>query len=162
MTGLRHDPRWSPENVLAQIKLGEESEVEFKQARLDDYRVSAPQAEKVADVLAAFANAHGGTLILSVSDPEEIRTLDRKQMDALEEFISNICEDRINPPLSFFTRRFLLADRRSVLLVTVAECRRAQEPGGFPDAQGHHRTRAVFTGRATDVPGPCSIWPARA
>ena len=30
-------------------------------------------------------------------------------MDALDEFVSNICEDRIDPPLSFFTRRLPLA-----------------------------------------------------
>lgn len=40
-------------------------------------------------------------------------------MDALEEFVSNVCEDRIDPPLFFFTRRLPLPDRRSVLLVTV-------------------------------------------
>ena len=137
MTGLGHDPRSTAENVLAQIKLGEDSRVSVKEAHFDQKRVSAPRGESVANELAAFANARGGTLIFSVSGDGEIRTPDRSQMDALEEFVSNICEDRIDPPLSFFTRRLPLPDRRSVLLVTVEGSALVQKsPGGFLTRKG--------------------------
>ena len=76
-------------------------------------------------------------MIFSVSGDGEIRTLDRSQLDALEEFVSNICEDRIDPPLSFFTRRLPLPDRRSVLLVTVEGSALVHKsPGGFLTRKG--------------------------
>ena len=61
MTGLGHDPRSTAENVLAQIKLGEDSRVSVKEAHFDQKRVSAPRGESVANELAAFANARDGT-----------------------------------------------------------------------------------------------------
>ena len=82
---------WDSESLLQQLKLGEDSRVEFKEAMFTGNHVRAPRRETVADELAAFGNTIGGTLIFSVSDAGEVRSMNRKQMDALEAFVGEIC-----------------------------------------------------------------------
>ena len=123
---------WDSESLLQQIKLGEDSRVEFKEVVFSENRVHAPRREMVADELAAFGNTIGGTLIFSVSDAGEVRSMNRKQMDDLEAFVGEICSDSIRPPLAFVTqrlasaRRFVRVGRRSR-----TECAGTQEPRGI-------------------------------
>ena len=113
--------RWDAIAVERQIPLGEDSEFELKEAFFEKGRVHRPRSEQVANELAAFANGRGGTLVFSVSDAGDVRDLDRQRMDILEEYVSNICEDRIDPPLLFTTRRIALPTQGSVLLVEVEQ-----------------------------------------
>ena len=51
-----------------QVALGEDTDLELKEARFRGNRVSGPRRDDLADELAAFANARGGRLVLGVSD----------------------------------------------------------------------------------------------
>ena len=99
---------WTGERLLKQIELGEDSRVEFKEVGFTGGRVSAPRRESVADELAALGNSVGGTVIFSVSDAGTVRRMDRRQMDALEAFVGELCSDSIHPPLAFITQRLAL------------------------------------------------------
>ena len=131
---------WDSDSLLRQIELGEDSRVEFKEVRFTGNRVRAPHRDAIANELAAFGNTLGGTLIFSVSDAGEVRSLDRKQMDALEAFVGEICADSIRPPLAFVTQRLALPDGSFVLVVEVDQSALVHKsPGGYFFRQGSAR-----------------------
>lgn len=110
---------WDDKMLLRRLELGEDSRVEFKEATFSGDRVVTPPRERIADELAAFANTFGGALIFSVTDAGEPRRLDRRQMGALERFVSEICSDSIQPPLPFVTEKVPLPDGLSTLVVEI-------------------------------------------
>ena len=128
---------WTSEQLLKQIELGEDSRVEFKEARFTGSHVGAPRRESIADELAALGNTVGGTLIFSVSDAGAVRPMHRAQMDALEAFVGEICSDSIHPPLAFITQRLSLPDGLSALVVEVERSPLVHKsPGGYLCRQG--------------------------
>ncbi len=88
-----------------QIQLGEDSELELEEVQFCGDQVSTPRRDNLADELAAFANAAGGRLVLGVSDDREPQSLDPVQLDALANFVSEVCSDSIKPPLDFSIHR---------------------------------------------------------
>ena len=56
------------QELLAKIRLSEDSLLELKEVRLKGRRVEEPHRNSFADGLAAFANAHGGVCPLGVQD----------------------------------------------------------------------------------------------
>ena len=110
---------WTVERVTEQIKLGEDSSVEFKEAMFSGNSLRGPDRSVIADELAAMGNTHGGSLIFSVSDSGSVQQMDRKQMDVLEACIYEVCNDRIKPPLRFSTKRIALPEGSGVLVVEV-------------------------------------------
>ena len=58
----------APEALLRSIRLGEGAHLELKEVVFAGKRVKGPAREQFADELAAFANAHGGVLVLGVDD----------------------------------------------------------------------------------------------
>ena len=129
--------RWIGEQLLKQIELGEDSRVEFKEARFTGGRVGAPRRESIADELAAFGNTVGGTLIFSVSDAGTVQPMDRTQMDALEAFVGEVCSDSIHPPLAFITQRLALPTGLSALVVEIERSPLVHKsPGGYLCRQG--------------------------
>ena len=128
---------WDSERLLQQLKLGEDSRVEFKEVVFASDRVREPHRDAIADELAAFGNTIGGTLIFSVSDAGAVRSIDRQQMDALEAFVSEICSDSIRPPLPFVTQRLPLPDDSFVLVVEVEQSALVHKsPKGYLTRQG--------------------------
>ena len=128
---------WDSDRIVAQLALGEDSLVEFKEVVFADTRISAPDRKVIADELAAFGNTIGGTLIFSVSDAGEVQPMDRHQMDALEAFVFETCADRIRPPLAFVTQRLALPDGSSVLVVEVEQSALVHKsPAGYLSRQG--------------------------
>ena len=128
---------WDADRLRMQLALGEDSRVEFKEAVFDGSRVRGPRRERVANELAAFGNTLGGALIFSVSDAGEVRPMNREEMDALESYISEICADRIRPPLRFTTQRLALPDGLSTLIVEVPQSALVHKgPGGYLSRQG--------------------------
>ncbi|MXX36997.1 MAG: AAA family ATPase [Gemmatimonadetes bacterium] len=128
---------WDSDSLLQQLELGEDSRVEFKEVAFSGNRVRAPRRETIADELAAFGNTIGGTLIFSVSDAGEVRSMNREQMDALEAFVGEICSDSIRPPLAFVTQRLALPDGSFVLVVEVEQSALVHKsPGGYLSRQG--------------------------
>ena len=84
-----------------QVRLGEDSGLELKEARFQDERVSAPHRDGLADGFAAFANTGGGRVVLGVADDRTPQSLTSAQLDLLANLVTEICSDSIDPPLDF-------------------------------------------------------------
>ena len=84
-----------------QVALGEDTDLELKEARFRGSRVVGPRRDDLADELAAFGNARGGRLVLGVSDNRQPQGLDPAQLDALANLVTEICMDSVKPPLDF-------------------------------------------------------------
>ncbi len=85
---------------LRRIRLGEDSSLELKSVRVSGSSVRAPARSDVADELAALANSRGGTMILGVHDKtRRIQNLRPDELDALEGWVREICNDSVAPAL---------------------------------------------------------------
>ena len=128
---------WDSDRLRMQLALGEDGRVEFKEAVFDGSRVRGPRRERIANELTAFGNTLGGALIFSVSDTGEVHPMNREEMDVLESYISEICADRIRPPLRFTTQRLALPDGLSTLIVEVPQSALVHKgPGGYLSRHG--------------------------
>lgn len=58
----------STKELLDKIRLGEDSFLEYKEARFSGKRVTEPSRNSLADELASFANSRGGVFVLGVRD----------------------------------------------------------------------------------------------
>jgi ATP-dependent DNA helicase RecG len=100
--------------LLAKIKLGEDSVLELKAATFTGGRMIAPHRDSLADEFAALANSKGGVCILGVEDKtREIVGIPTEHLDAAEEVVRNVCNDAVEPPLAAHIERVLLLDRQS-------------------------------------------------
>jgi len=108
--------------LLAKIRLGEDSQLEFKEVRFEGKRLSAPRSESLADELAAFANSRGGILVLGVEDStRKILGIEIDHLDLVEAFVRDLCTDRIEPPLQPSIERMALptSDGGDVAVIVV-------------------------------------------
>ena len=88
------------DDLIRRIRLGEDSSLELKSVRFRQGRIEGPAKERVADELAAFANGRGGTLVLGVDDQtRQVEGIPIADLDALERWVSEICNDVIKPAL---------------------------------------------------------------
>lgn len=99
----------SIKQLLDKIRLGEDTFLELKGLRFAGRRVSDPRRESLADELAAFANGRGGVCLLGVEDEErEIVGIPIDRLDAVEDFVREICSDSLEPPLAPVVERIWL------------------------------------------------------
>ena len=90
----------TPEQLAGRIRLGEDSSLEIKEVTVSRGRITGPRRDQLADELAAFANASGGTLVLGVEDrTRRVTGIPLPQLDAAERFVAAIAQDSIAPPL---------------------------------------------------------------
>ena len=90
--------------LLEKIRLGESSFLELKEVQFVGGRIRGPHRDSLADELAAFANRDGGVLVLGVTDKtREIVGVPAERLDAVVEFVRNLCMDSIEPPLEQVT-----------------------------------------------------------
>ena len=86
--------------LIRRIRLGEDSALELKQVTLAGGRVTGPTRDGFADELASFANAKGGVVVLGVDDRTRTVTgIPLDDLDAVEDWIREICNDSVKPPL---------------------------------------------------------------
>ena len=85
--------------LYIRIKKGEDSKTQFKE-RFNS--VNALAAE-----MAAFANSEGGEIFVGVSDVGEITGLSRDEIRKLNQWISNACSQKIEPPMGVITENIL-------------------------------------------------------
>ena len=111
--------RVSAADIGQQLRLGEDSLWEFKQVEFRNDRPTAPRRTDLADELAAFANAEGGVILFGVTDAGQVQGMTRAQLDALERFVIEVCNDSIQPQIEADTYRHEL-DGRMVLAVSIA------------------------------------------
>ena len=128
----------STEELLDKIRLGEDSLLELKSVVMSAKGLQAPNADSLAQELAAFANStRGGVLVLGVDDrTREITGLSAAESDAVELALRGVLNDRIDPPLVATVRRIQLHDSSGVERVVVrVDVQRSlfvhRTPGGF-------------------------------
>jgi predicted HTH transcriptional regulator len=126
----------SNEELLAKIRLGEDSLLELKSVRWKGERIVAPARDDLADELAAFANATDGVVVLGVDDRRQIEGIPLERLDGVEALVRVVCQDSIKPPLLVHIVRRFLPDgkgvERPVLQVTVPRSLYVHlSPGGY-------------------------------
>jgi predicted HTH transcriptional regulator len=114
----------SPAELLAKIRLGEDSLLELKALTFRGAAVSGPTRDDLADCLAAMANTAGGVCLLGVDDrSRDIEGIPLERLDDVEGFVREICNDSIEPPLAAVIVRIelpsLTGEPRPVLKVDV-------------------------------------------
>ena len=111
------------EQILDQLRAGEDGRAEFKEVRLGDRGVLSPDTEALAGELAAFANAAGGGVFLGVADSGAVAGIAPSRVDAVERWIVNVATHNCEPPIRPILRKIVLpdvaGDDRRVLLVEV-------------------------------------------
>ena len=86
--------------LLEAIRLGESTYLECKEVRFAGSKIRGPSRDTLANLLAAFANARGGTLVLGVDDKSHaIIGIPVDQLDQTVDFVRHVCRDSINPPI---------------------------------------------------------------
>ena len=88
------------DDLASRIRLGEDSGLELKEVRIVGGDVAGPKRPDLADEIAAFANSQGGLLVLGVKDkPRTLTGIPLEDLDAVETYVHEVCNDRIVPPL---------------------------------------------------------------
>lgn len=111
--------KFSDEDIKRQLRLGEDSLWEFKQIEFAGNTPKSPSRDDLADEIAAFANTKGGILLCGVTDRGEVQGMTRKQINALEDLVKEICIDSIKPSLTPIILRKETEDNKRYLLVEV-------------------------------------------
>ena len=123
--------------LVEKIRLGEDSFLELKEVRLSGCKITAPRRDSLADELAAFANSQGGICVLGVDDTSrEILGIKLDVLDAVEDFVRELCLDSINPPIAPVIERLRLPTANGELLPVIkVEVLRSlfvhRSPGGY-------------------------------
>lgn len=110
---------YSNEEITRRLQLGEDSAWEFNQVEFAGDQPRSPRRDDLADEIAAFANANGGTLLCGVTDDGEVQGMTRDQLAALDAFVVEISSDAIEPPVRIRTQHMRRQDGRRLLIVRV-------------------------------------------
>ena len=114
--------------LIEKIHLGEDSTIEFKR--------QLPRKDSLADEIAAFANARGGSILIGVDDHGDIVGLGQHNLDQTEKTVVEVCRDSIEPQVSIFTEK-LQFDGKVLLKVEVPRSLFVHKsPGGYIARQG--------------------------
>jgi len=125
-----------PTELLEKIRLGEDTFLELKEVRFAGHHVTGPNRNSLADELAAFANSRGGVCVLGVNDAREVVGIAMDRLDAVEDFVREVCTAQVNPPLAPSIERLTLPGSQGqslpVLKVEVASSLFVhRSPGGY-------------------------------
>jgi len=102
-------------DLLARLRLGEDSTLELKAVTLKAGKVEAPKTSQVADEVASLANSIGGDLLLGVDDEKRQPVgLSIDQLDAVEEWFANAVESLCDPTPVVHVRRIELPNAEGV------------------------------------------------
>lgn len=102
--------------LLFHIRLGEDSSIEFKAVRFDGNRPVSPNRDSFAHELAAFANGQGGRIVLGVDDKNrDVEGIEDDKVAITEEWVVNISQQAIQPPVKLDTRLLQLPNREGDL-----------------------------------------------
>ena len=113
----------SRDQILDQLRAGEDGRTEFKEVRFGNRGVVSPDTEELAGELVAFANAEGGVVFLGVDDSGTVRGIPPERIDAVEHWALNVATHNCDPPIRPIVRKALLpgedGDDERVLLAEV-------------------------------------------
>ena len=123
---------YSTEEISRRLQLGEDSAWEFKQVEFAGDRPRSPRRDDLADEIAAFANADGGTLLCGVTDDGEVQGMTRDQLAAFDAFVVELSSDTIDPPVRVRTQHLQSPGGERLLIVEVP-------PGDSPHERSGQR-----------------------
>ena len=122
---------FSDEDIKRQIRLGEDSHWEFKEIVFTGNVPKGPRRDDLADELAAFANTDGGVLLCGVTDSGDVQGMSREQMDELEQLLTEVCTDKVKPPIRpIIIRREIEQDKPLLLIHVPRGDTQHDSPGG--------------------------------
>ncbi len=88
------------DELLKQIRLGEDSSLELKDLKYKGNHVNDPHRHGMADELAAMANTANGVLVLGVDDKSRtVVGIPGDKLEVVETWVREICNDLITPQL---------------------------------------------------------------
>jgi ATP-dependent DNA helicase RecG len=125
------------EQLLKQIRLGEDSALELKDLRYKGNHVNEPHRNSIADELAAMANTANGVFILGVDDKSRtIVGIPEEKLDAVETWLRGVCNDLITPQLYCRIRKIpVVTDDGVERIIVRVDVPRSlfvhQSPGGY-------------------------------
>jgi ATP-dependent DNA helicase RecG len=125
------------DELLKQIRLGEDSSLGLKNLEYKGNQVSGPHRNSMADELAAMANTFPGVIVLGVDDrSRSIAGIPEEKLDIVESWIREICNDLVKPQLFCRIRKLpiVTADgiERFILRIDVPRSLYVhQSPGGY-------------------------------
>jgi ATP-dependent DNA helicase RecG len=99
------------EQLLAKIAMGEDSMRQFKG--------DVTNAESLAAEMVAFANTHGGTILIGVHDDGSTPGLSQRDVGRVNQLISNTASQLVRSPLAVQTENIALDSGRLVIVLTV-------------------------------------------
>jgi predicted HTH transcriptional regulator len=110
------------EELLREIQAGEDSFLDFKEVLFQGHQIkfipSRGQAsQELAKDLSCFANTEGGVLLFGVRRDGERVGMSAEAADALQEFILNVAQNNVEPPLGHLLLfdRVMIPDRTAQL-----------------------------------------------
>ncbi len=98
------------EELFEALNAGEDSSNQFK--------VTFKNIDQLAAEIAAFANTDGGRLIIGVTDAGELNGLSKDEVGRLNQWLSNVTSQKIEPPV-FVKTEILLCKKKRILIVQV-------------------------------------------
>ncbi len=118
------------------IRLGEDSTLELKRVEVAGQRVGSPDRGDFADELAAMANGRGGTVVLGVDDRKEALGIPLDDLDTVERWVREICNDSVRPALDADIRKLAVKNSagQSVPVIRIDLARSLfvhRSPGGY-------------------------------
>lgn len=96
------------DQILDQLRAGEDGRAEFKEVRLGKRGVLSPNSDDLAGELVAFANAGGGVLFLGVDDSGAVRGIPADRVGVVETWVVNVASNNCDPPIRPEVRRVCL------------------------------------------------------
>ncbi|HMU67649.1 MAG TPA: putative DNA binding domain-containing protein, partial [Cellvibrionaceae bacterium] len=106
--------------LMFHLRLGEDSSIEFKAIVFEGNTLKEPNKDKMAHEIAAFANGQGGCIVLGVEDKtRHLIGIEDTKVALAEEWIVNISQQNINPPVKLHTRLVQLPNQQGDLKTVV-------------------------------------------
>ena len=106
--------------LMFHLRLGEDSSIEFKAIVFEGNKPKSPNRDSMAHEIAAFANGQGGKLLLGVEDKtRDVVGIDDDKVALTEEWIVNLSQRNIEPPVKIHTRLLQLPNRQGELKTVV-------------------------------------------
>lgn len=103
-------------DLMFHIRLGEDSSIEFKAVTFKGDKPNSPNKDKMAHEIAAFANGQGGRILLGVEDKtRDVIGIEDDKVAKTEEWLVNLSQNNINPPVKLNTRLVELPNQQGEL-----------------------------------------------
>ncbi len=113
----------SVQEIIEQLKLGEDSFVEFKEVKFRGEDVVELNPESFAGEICAFANTAGGVMLVGAHDDGMVEGIPPEKLSLVENYISNVCRNNCRPPVLPLIKILLLPDsngaKQSVIKIDI-------------------------------------------